>query len=109
MTMASMNMSTAFEEMSKEKQDESLLPISVKTFLKKHLDLHQYEQRQKAYFMLYAKSPNNFLKHLIQSYAQNYFWKHLLLSIAKETEQSAKLIQHGLEDFIERMIQKTGD
>ena len=101
-------MSTAFEEMAKEKLDDSLLPISVRTFLKRHLDLHQYRERQQAYFLLYAKKPNNCLKHLVQSYAQNIFWKHLLLSIVEKTDHSAKLIQHGLEDFIERMLQKTG-
>ena len=102
-------MSTAFEEMSKDKRDDSSLPTSVKTFLKKQLDFHQYEERQKVYLLLYTKKPNDFLKHLIQTYAQIYFWKHLLLSVIEKTEHSAEFIQHGLEDFTERMIQKTGE
>ena len=107
--MTSVKMSAAFEEMSKEKRDDSSVPNCVKAFLKKHLDLHQYEERQKVYLLLYTKKPNDFLKHLIQSYALSNLWKHLLLSVIEKADQSIEFLQHGLEEFIERMVQKTGE
>ena len=107
--MVPLNMCSAFEEMSKEKRDDSALPNCVKTFLKKHLDIHQFEQRQKAYLLLHSKKPNNFLKHLIQSYALNHLWKHLLLSVIEKNDHAMGLVQQSLEDFIERMILTTGE
>ena len=107
--MASLKISASFEEMSKEKLDDSLVPTSVKTFLKNQIDLHQYEEKKNVYSLLYAKKPNKLLKHLIQSYALNNFWKHLLLSVVEKIDNSKELIQLALEDFMGRMIQRTGE
>lgn len=102
--MASLRMSSAFEEMSKAECDDSAVPVFVKSFLKKHLDIYRYEDQKKVYLMLHSKKPNDFLKHLVQSYALTQFWKHMFVNLLGKMGESLEPSQNGLEDFVEKMF-----
>ena len=101
-------MSSAFEEMSKAECDVSAVPVTVKSFLKKHLDVYRYEEHKKVYLMLHTKKPNDFLKHLVQSYALIHFWKHMFVYLVENTMGSIEPSQTGLEKFVEKMVYRTG-
>ena len=105
----STKLKVAFQEISREVVDDSCTPSCIKTFLKKHLDVHRFDDKRKVYLMLATKRSNDFLSHLTESYALINFWKHLCLSMVEETDHSLERIQNGLESFIGKMLSITGE
>ena len=105
--MSPTKLKEAFEKMS-DCDHQTLVPKEVKLFLQRHFDSRQFEDQKKVYMFAKTRKQSKFLDHLVQCYALINFWKHMFLNMIGDSDHSALMIQHSLEEFIAKMIHGTG-